>query len=175
MSTNDIQRLLDRYFDGETSLTEEQRLRDYFNGPDVAPEVAHFQSLFQFYTAEQEIRTSEGFDERLLARLQETAPPVAKVRRLSFSLRKVAAMLLIGGASLWTIQQCQDWAPAATTPAPSGPVASTGIDWSKYEVKTEAEALEVTRMALGLASKKLNSNSASAANSVHDQLQKAMR
>ena len=43
-----IEHLLEAYFEGKTSLAEEKRLREYFNGPDVAPQFSEFTPMFQY-------------------------------------------------------------------------------------------------------------------------------
>ncbi len=41
-----IESLLDAYFEGETNLEQENSLREYFTGNNVAPHLAAYQSLF---------------------------------------------------------------------------------------------------------------------------------
>ena len=182
MTTAQITALLDRYFDGQTTLAEEQSLRAYFAGPAVAPELAMYRSLFQTFAAEARVQPSAGFEARLLERLaQAGAAPaaplrVATARRLLWSWQQVAAVLLVLGVSLWTIHQCSNLTQTATVaPAYNGPVAEATIDWSKYEVTDEAEALRITRAALGVTSKQLNQTSRQTATSVHTQLSKVLR
>lgn len=41
-----IEQLLEAYFEGTTTLVEEASLRDYFSGPEVAPQFVMYQPLF---------------------------------------------------------------------------------------------------------------------------------
>lgn len=41
-----IERILEAYFEGETTLEQEASLREYFTGNDVAPHLAVYQTLF---------------------------------------------------------------------------------------------------------------------------------
>jgi len=41
-----IERILEAYFEGETTLEQEASLREYFTGTDVAPHLAAYQTLF---------------------------------------------------------------------------------------------------------------------------------
>ncbi|HRS01240.1 MAG TPA: hypothetical protein P5545_01675 [Bacteroidota bacterium] len=50
-----IKKLLEKYYEGETSLEEEAVLRDYFNNEDVPQELKKYQSQFVFYQREREI------------------------------------------------------------------------------------------------------------------------
>jgi tRNA G46 methylase TrmB len=45
----DIKALLEKYFEGLTSLEEEQALREYFQGEKIDPELKIYQPLFQFF------------------------------------------------------------------------------------------------------------------------------
>jgi hypothetical protein len=46
--------LLDKYWEGNTSLKEEQQLRDYFYGNDIADEHKMYSDLFATYKIENE-------------------------------------------------------------------------------------------------------------------------
>lgn len=41
--------LLQKYWEGNTSLTEEQQLRDYFNSNDIAPEHKMYSAMFKTF------------------------------------------------------------------------------------------------------------------------------
>jgi hypothetical protein len=49
MEWSEIDSLLEKYFNGETSLNEEQQLRDYFSTQVPAPHLEQYQSLFGFF------------------------------------------------------------------------------------------------------------------------------
>jgi len=51
--TVEIKLLLDKYFEGDTSLREEQRLRDYFSSKTVDKELVGYAPLFQHFTTER--------------------------------------------------------------------------------------------------------------------------
>jgi uncharacterized protein YjlB len=53
--------LLDKYWAGETSLNEEQQLRDYFASPSVAPEHLMYRDLFATFS-QVDNDTDIGFD-----------------------------------------------------------------------------------------------------------------
>ena len=42
-SNNNIKKLLEKYFEGETSIAEEQQLKEYFNSGKVAEEFLPYQ------------------------------------------------------------------------------------------------------------------------------------
>lgn len=54
MVLNSIEKLLEKYNNGETSLEEEAQLRAYFTSDNVADHLAHYKPLFQFFSSSQE-------------------------------------------------------------------------------------------------------------------------
>lgn len=52
MELRTIEKLLEKYFDAETTLAEEQLLKEYFASEGVAPQFAHYRPMFGYYTAQ---------------------------------------------------------------------------------------------------------------------------
>ena len=48
-----VKKLLDKYFEGDTSLREEQYLRDYFSSKTVDKEFSKYTPLFRYFTTER--------------------------------------------------------------------------------------------------------------------------
>ena len=44
--THDIQVLIERFLEGETSLQEERRLYSYFQNENIAPELQEYKEMF---------------------------------------------------------------------------------------------------------------------------------
>ena len=157
-----MERLLDKYFEGETSLKDESRLREFFQREEVPESMQLYQPLFRHLSQEQKPKLGADFDRKLLQRL-EGAQPQAKVRRLtarSWVLR-IAAVLVIG-IGLW-------WAYTAQKALQKPQQA--GIDWSKYEVQSPEDAFRLTSTALLKASSELNQGASTAAHEM-DKLKK---
>jgi len=49
-----IEQLLEKYFDGETSIIEENELRAYFSSSDVAQHLEQYKPLFGYFSTAQE-------------------------------------------------------------------------------------------------------------------------
>lgn len=54
MESNKVERLLERYFEGETDLSEEKVLRTYFTSGEVAPHLQAYVGLFSAFAKAQE-------------------------------------------------------------------------------------------------------------------------
>ena len=61
MESHNIRQLLEKYFDGETSVADERILKDYFSSDAVAPEFSEHQDLFGFYAAEKTVSSTKVF------------------------------------------------------------------------------------------------------------------
>jgi len=46
--------LLEKYFEGETSIAEEIELKNYFSSPNVAPHLEQYQPLFGYFSMAKE-------------------------------------------------------------------------------------------------------------------------
>jgi hypothetical protein len=159
MSTKEIQSLLDKYFEGESSLAEEQRLRTYFNEGDVDPDLKPFQPLFQYLHVAGEDQLSEGFETDLLQKIQpDSAANGARIRFLSTGMwRAVAAAVALLIVALVFFPKLN--------PNTDEAVAQQ-IDWEQWEVENEEEAYEKTLAALKLLSSKMNGGAKTATGSI---------
>lgn len=97
MDYKDIEQLLERYWQCETSLEEESALREFFSKEDVPAHLACYKGLFAYQQSQQEIGLGEDFDARILA---EVETPVVKAKRLTLKSRfiplfKAAAVIAL--------------------------------------------------------------------------------
>jgi hypothetical protein len=100
-----IEQLLERYFQCETTLKEEEILRSFFTQEDVPVWLTKYQTLFT-YEAQKEQLLDEDFDERILTMIEQGEPVKARVVTLTQRLMPllkaaavVAVILTIGNAA----------------------------------------------------------------------------
>lgn len=62
MESIKIEKLLEAYFEGETSLLEEQVLRDYFKSENVAEKLQQYKPIFEGLLATAEEHSSRNFE-----------------------------------------------------------------------------------------------------------------
>jgi len=147
MDYKNINHLLEKYWEGETSLQEEETLQQYFNHNNVAPELKQFKSLFQFFKEEQDVMISDDFEKRLLQEIEKEQKVVpAKIRKISWmtSIRTIAAVGILLMGAIFVFQNLQP--------------KETDV-WAKYEIEDEAAAIEATKAALALLSGKMKKGS----------------
>ncbi|MBK5210013.1 MAG: hypothetical protein JJE44_11020 [Flavobacteriaceae bacterium] len=56
MELVNIEKLLEKYLDAETSIAEENELKVYFSGDDVAPHLEEYRALFGYFAASKNER-----------------------------------------------------------------------------------------------------------------------
>ena len=155
---NIITELTEQYFAGETSLEEEQTLREYYTGENVAPELQKYQSWFAFLEGEKAEMTSATFEDEVLTKIKGKSSQLRVVSRRNTWLRAIAAgvALLIGAWMFF---------PNSDNIDGTQPMANTDqIDWSKYEITEESapeeveEAMRLLAKAFSKGTKKASKN-----------------
>lgn len=99
-----IEQLLERYWEGETTLQEEAILRAFFSQEDVPAGLMKYKSLFDCGLQEETL--GDDFDARILSSIGEEEEPKTKIVTLASRLKPlfkaaaiVAILLTIGNAA----------------------------------------------------------------------------
>ena len=128
-SVKNIELLLEKYFEGETSIAEEKVLKQYFTSETVAPHLEQYRSLFGYFKSEKE----EKLEQPIMLTSQKTT--------LYRWLVAASIALLLGGGFWFTQQE-----------APQNAVAQSEL--GTYD--SPEEAFEETQKALAMVSGHLN-------------------
>jgi hypothetical protein len=93
----EIRKMLERFYQGETTLEEERLLQDYFLSTSVPEELLPDKDLFQSFVAGTEsVEVPEDLDQRIIASIDRAEHKANRTRRISlFSLSGLAAGLLV--------------------------------------------------------------------------------
>lgn len=101
MNSTRIEALLERYYEGETTLAEERMLRDYFATATVPPELEHHRSMFAgFKAAHEEGIRDEGFFDKLEQALVVSEPAPRVIAWSPAPRRTLVPMGIAAGALL---------------------------------------------------------------------------
>ncbi|MDD3036319.1 hypothetical protein [Bacteroides sp.] len=97
MDYKNIEQLLERYWQCETSVEEEFQLRDFFSKEEVPAHLLPYKNLFVYQQVQQEVGLGDDFDIRILSQVET---PVVKAKRLTLvgrfvPLFKAAAVIAI--------------------------------------------------------------------------------
>jgi hypothetical protein len=104
-TSREIAQLLEKYWNCETSLEEEQLLRNFFNGSDVPAQMKDAADLFRFFEAERKRSLEEEFDTNLLRTVKKTersAKVVSMVRWVQVA--RIAAGVLVMVAATYFVR-----------------------------------------------------------------------
>ena len=92
-----IRKMLERFYQGETTLEEEKQLDDYFSSTTVPEELLPDKELFQaFGTSDDSITVPKDLNKKILETIDREERKELRTRRISiFSLSGLAAGLLV--------------------------------------------------------------------------------
>jgi len=104
MDSNRLNELLNKYWNCETSLEEEQQLKEYFKGRDIPEEWKETAVLFRYFEENKKKSLSDiSFDRTLIAKIH--APPKkGKVARLVYNGMRIAAGVAVVMVATWFIR-----------------------------------------------------------------------
>jgi len=98
MESTKIEQLLEKYWNGDTTVDEEQQLQHYFNQEEVPDHLQKIAGLFRSYRVDQQFKQlNQSFDEALFQRIEKSE------RRFRWRplLSIAASVLLLLAAALW--------------------------------------------------------------------------
>jgi len=160
-----LKELLEKYYNGETSIEEELRLKEYFSGKDVLPGYEAEKEIFRLYSASGQIAAPDDeLEARIKIAIDHLEEPKMKripvIRR--YTVMSIAAGLLILIASYFMLKHHAE--PKDTFSDPRLAYAETMKILSEvsYKLNKGTSALEPVRKVARAAQSGLGSVSKSA-------------
>lgn len=101
-----IKQLLDLYFEGQTSLQEEQILRDYFQRNDIDESLMEYKPMFDFFNEEGILNSMEGDEIKIPDKIGYSTARKIWFNRISMSI--AASAILFFGIKLTFFNQKKD-------------------------------------------------------------------
>ena len=101
MNTKEIEELLERYYEGETTLAEEKLLKEFFSLDEVPEHLRQHQAMFRYFTAEaSQTLNNEEQEKVLMRRISQfekefSGSGLQPVQKRMYYLSGIAAGLLI--------------------------------------------------------------------------------
>lgn len=139
--STDIDYLLDKYWEAETSVKEEETLKAYFNSGRIEEKHTMYADLFGFYGDQQLITYSAPIETLPVHDDKEKEKNKTKIIQLMVRVAAVAVLVL---GAVFVINNMNNTVSSSTTASSS----------NVYEVEDPEEALRITREALALVSTK---------------------
>jgi hypothetical protein len=160
-----IQKLLDKYWDAETSLAEEKELQQYFQADNIPAEFSAYKSLFIAKSTVLNATISEGFEANFLAQL-ETKEKISSIQNTNVTTQSQSAEIKklrwIAGiaASIALILAVYIVMPQDSF---NGFAFNNASELTGSEHKQALEAYQQTKSALFYVSEKMNEGAMKAA------------
>jgi hypothetical protein len=105
MDYKHIEELLEKYWNGETSLDEEQQLKAFFRSDDVPASMKTTADLFRFFEAERSNAVEENFDRSVAKQLRQRRGGKV-VAMMSFArVARIAAGIAVVVASVYFVRE----------------------------------------------------------------------
>jgi hypothetical protein len=95
MSEETINKLLKKYFEGDTNLEEENALKTYFLSDKIDAQLEKFKPIFIYLNAEKNIKISEEFATKIDAISEKKQPEMQVVKRSFYWLKMAAAVAFL--------------------------------------------------------------------------------
>ncbi|WP_035649690.1 hypothetical protein [Flavobacterium sp. ASV13] len=130
MELDRIENILEKYFQGETTIAEEKELKDYFSSPNVAQHLEQYQPMFGYFSQVKQQKSTQEI------------PLQTKKRNVAWLSIAASAVVLLGIGTYFFASE-KDTAPA---------VAQSEL--GTYD--NPEEALAATQKALALLSNNVN-------------------
>lgn len=146
MEFNEIKALLEKYWNGETTLEEEIQLRDWFATHETPAEFQEVASLFRYFDQQRQLVVSTGFDEELRKKIK----PRGALHKLYYNSMRIAAGLAVVVASVWFISR----ELRSEQPIQSGTELKDTYDDPKLAFEETKKALKMISRSFGKAEEK---------------------
>jgi len=156
-----IEQLMERYFNCETSLQEEQILRSFFQQEEIPAELLPYRDLFRYEEEEiMEEKLGDDFDAKILSMVEQ---PTVKAKRIPLRTRlypffkaaaAIAIVLTVGNAAQHSFSdednnfQQSNAQPEMGYQQPSSPLEMTAEEMSSSATKTKVEENSVDTLAV---------------------------
>lgn len=102
MDYNQLETLIKKYWDCETSLEEEERLREWFRTHEVPERFRETAKLFSYFDEQKQKATGEHFDKQIV---RELNAPKGKTLNLWQTSLRIAAGIAVVAAAIFFVRE----------------------------------------------------------------------
>lgn len=146
MDIDRIHTLLEKYWNCETSVSEEQELQEFFNFGDVPADLQQFVPVFAYKQNQQSISLSDDFERKLEASIRKADRQKQYITIKIFEpfLRIAASVILIAGIGIsiyfFARQNNQVFAETFNDPGAALEQATSALEKLSIALQTTEEA-----------------------------------
>lgn len=106
MNFKEIEDLLEKFYEGTSTPSEERKLREFFSGSEIPPHLSSHADLFRYYeeAAREELPDPE-FEDKFLASIDKTRTiPLISTRKRVMYITGIAATLILLAGLVFTFR-----------------------------------------------------------------------
>lgn len=137
MKATEAKQLLEKYFEAQTSMHEEQQLSDYFLSGNVDEEFAPYVGLFAEIEEMKHFEDKDSIEQSVMEYVlqYEKSAHKSRLKQLWISVSGIAAMLLVSIGGVWFYQQQQPYKDTFDNPEEAMVYIQTTLHYvsSKYQ------------------------------------------
>jgi hypothetical protein len=93
MELDKIENILEKYFQGETTIAEEKELREYFSSPNVAQHLEQYKPMFGYFSQVKQQKTTQEI------------PLQTKKRNVAWLSIAASVVVLLGMGTFYYVSQ----------------------------------------------------------------------
>ena len=99
MTTKEIEAILAKYYDGNSTLQEEHQLKEFFLRTDIPEHLLEHKPIFGFHQEERDVVTSEAFETAFEEKLRQgkVVSLINRRRKITYALSIAASIVLVAG------------------------------------------------------------------------------
>ena len=105
MDSKQLEQLLEKYWNTETSLEEEQQLRDFFRGKNIPEGMKETAELFRYFDHQKKVQLKEPSFDGDVVRKINTARPAGKTASMYYNYARIAAGVAVVIAATYFVGQ----------------------------------------------------------------------
>ncbi len=144
MNTREIEILLDKYFEGESTLEEEKQLRVFFSSGNVPEHLQEYAEMFGYFGMEAQESLNPELEEQIIEKFDQGRQiAFYQNRRFWYYFTGIAASVLFLFTFLYESEI-------------SNQIGITGFSDTKYTTQEKQQAYDQTKQALAYVSGKMN-------------------
>ena len=103
MDSKEIDTLLNKYWNCETSLEEEEQLRQYFRGREIPEQLKETAALFRYFEANKKKTLNDAsFDAGVMEKVK--APAQGRIVKLFYNSMRIAAGVAVLFVATWLVR-----------------------------------------------------------------------
>ena len=108
MELNKLNHLIEKYFEGETSLAEESHLEAIFNSKELPPELEVYREFFQDKAELKAETLPVDFSAQVVQQIQKENAVIIKKNSLKSYLIRIAALFFLAASAWFLYQQTEN-------------------------------------------------------------------